>query len=390
MKKLLLSINLLFVLFTLASCKEKTTPEKSQSENQTNIKDSIQTSEEITPLRIIGFYHGNDTEIVNYDIEKLTHIVFCFTRLNGHKIGFRQEQDKEALGQLCALKENYPNLKVIVSFGGWGGCYSCSSVFARELYRKSFAKSVKDLLIEYNADGFDLDWESPVIGGFQNHKASEDDKGNFTELIKELRIALPTEMELSFDANTFEAYIEKSVDWDSVMPLVDYVNLMTYSLPGNDPNRTGHHTALYSSTAQTESIDLAIQRFNSLGIPKHKLIIGASFYGEMVKTVDTINHGLGREGVFERNINYQQIANNLLKDNNYTYHWDSDSKAPYLYNSTNQTFVTYDDRKSVSLKTKYAIENNLGGIMFWKLNADSYDNGLLEAISEASTSNSKK
>ncbi|MBE14666.1 MAG: glycoside hydrolase [Cytophagaceae bacterium] len=390
MKYLLASINIFYVLFILVSCKGETIPENSQLENQTTVKESIQTIKETNPLRIIGFYQGNDTEIVNYDIEKLTHIVFCFTRLNGHKIDFRQEQDKKTLKKLCALKKNYPNLKVIVSFGGWGGCYSCSNVFDRELYRKNFAKSVKDLLIEYNADGFDLDWESPVIGGFQNHKASEGDKDNFTKLIKELRMALPAEMELSFDANTFEAYIEKSVDWDSVMPLVDYVNLMTYSLPGNDPIRTGHHTALYSSTAQTESIDLALQRFDSLGIARHKLIIGASFYGEMVKTVDTINHGLGREGVFERIINYQQITNDLLKDNNYTYHWDSDSKAPYLFNSTNQTFVTYDDRKSVSLKTKYAIENNLGGIMFWKLNADSYDNGLLEAIYETSSSIVKK
>ena len=42
------------------------------------------------------------------------------------------------------------------------------------------------------------------------------------------------------------------------------------------------------------------------------------------------------------------------------------------------------------LKTKYALENNLGGIMFWKLNTDNYDNGLLEAIFEASTNNSNK
>ena len=384
MRKLLLLVNLLFVLFLLVSCKYNTQSENSNGAFQTVKKDSIHTSEEVAPLRIIGFYHGEGEDIEKYEIEKLTHIVFCFTILKGHKIGFRKDQDKRTLEKLCALKKNYPNLKVLVSFGGWGGCYSCSNVFAREVYRKRFAESVKDLLIEYGADGFDLDWESPVIGGYPNHKASKDDKDNFTDLIKELRSVLPSEMELSFDANTFKAYVAKSVNWDSVMQFVDYVNLMTYSLPGNDPNRTGHHTALFSSSAQIESIDMAIKRFDSLGISKQKLVIGAAFYGEMVETVDTINHGLGRKGKFKAHVNYQQISNRMLKDSNYGYHWDSTSQAPYLYNPTNQTYTTFDDRKSVSLKTKYAIDNKLGGIMFWKLNADNFDNGLLDAIFKAS------
>lgn len=380
MKELSLSVHLFVSLILLVGCNHNPQSENPADASQATNNDSIETYKEITPLRVIGFYHGDDSEIEKYNIEKLTHIVFCFTTLKGHKIGFKKAEDKETLQKLCALKNNYPNLKVLVSFGGWGGCYSCSNVFARESYRKGFAKSVKDFLIENNADGFDLDWESPVIGGFPNHNASEDDKENFTKLIKELRTALPSEMELSFDANTFKAYVEKSVDWDRVMPFVDYVNLMTYSLPGNNPNRTGHHTALYSSPAQIESVDMAVRRFDSLGVPKHKLIIGAAFYGEMVETVDTINHGLGRNGVFKAHINYQGISSKLLKDSNYTYHWDSASKAPYLYNSTNQTFVTFDNRKSVSLKAKYAVENQLGGIMFWKLDADSYENGLLDAI----------
>ncbi|NRB63835.1 MAG: glycoside hydrolase [Saprospiraceae bacterium] len=384
MQKLLFSVYLPVTVFLLVGCKQNTLSENLVDAFQTDKKDSIHSSKEVAPLRIIGFYHGEGEDIGKYKVEKLTHIVFCFTILKGHKIGFRKDQDKRTLEKLCALKKTYPNLKVIVSFGGWGGCYSCSNVFARELYRKRFAESVKDLLIEYGADGFDLDWESPVIGGPPDHSVSKDDRDNFTELIKELRNALPTEMELSFDANTFKSYVEKSIKWDSVMQYVDYVNLMTYSLPLNDPNRTGHHTALFSSTAQIESMDMGLQRLDSLGIPKDKLIIGAAFYGEMVETVDTINHGLGRKGKFIAHITYQEISNTVLKNSNYDYHWDSTSQAPYLYDPTSRRFITFDDRKSVTLKTKYAVENKLGGIMFWKLNADNYNNGLLDAIYDAS------
>ncbi|MEL6255689.1 MAG: glycosyl hydrolase family 18 protein, partial [Bacteroidota bacterium] len=362
MRNLLLSLNLFpVVLFLLVNCKSDTQSEISNDAYQTIEKDSTHINKAFAPLRIIGFYHGDGSDLEKYKIEKLSHIVFCFTTLKGHIIDFKTNQDKRTLEKLCALKKNYPNLKVLVSFGGWAGCYSCSNVFAREVYRKRFAESVRDLLIQYGADGFDLDWESPVIGGPPNHTASKEDKANFTDLIKKLRNTLPSEMELSFDANTFKSYVEKSVDWDSVMQYVDYVNLMTYSLPGNDPNRTGHHTALFSSVAQKESVDMAIRRLDSLGIPKQKLILGAAFYGEMVETVDTLNHGLGRKGKFIAHVNYQQISNRMLKNKDYEYYWDSSSQAPYLYNPNNRCFITFDDRKSVVLKTKYALENKLGG-----------------------------
>ena len=34
--------------------------------------------------------------------------------------------------------------------------------------------------------------------------------------------------------------------------------------------------------------------------------------------------------------------------------------APYLYNSTQSLFVTYDDKRSIELKLKYAMKNGLG------------------------------
>jgi chitinase len=37
----------------------------------------------------------------------------------------------------------------------------------------------------------------------------------------------------------------------------------------------------------------------------------------------------------------------------------------------------------MALKTKYAIEKGLGGIMFWELTEDVYNNGLLEVIDES-------
>ena len=45
--------------------------------------------------------------------------------------------------------------------------------------------------------------------------------------------------------------------------------------------------------------------------------------------------------------------------------------------------ATYDDTSSIKLKTKYALKNNLNGIMFWQLADDNFTTGLLSAIAEA-------
>lgn len=331
-------------------------------------------------FRVIAYCMSDGGEIEKYEIDKLTHLVFCFTYLQGNKISFKNSEDEDRFKRFIALKAKYPKLKVLVSFGGWGGCKTCSDVFASDCGRKEFVISVGDLLKKYNADGIDVDWESPVIGGYEDHKASKDDKVNFTLLIKELRKTLPAEREVCFAANSFKTYLELSIDWQKVMPLVDYVNLMTYSLPGNVKGQTGHHAALYSSPFQHESADIAIRKLDSIGVPMSKIIIGAGFYAEVSENVDSLNNGLGRPGTFKTYVKYKELIDTLKENHGYEYHWDSLAQAPFLYSKQLKIFITFDDKKSVSLKTKYAIDKRLGGIMFWQLRQDTFRDGLLDAI----------
>lgn len=336
--------------------------------------------EEKSPFRVIGYYRGDISEVEKFDYEKLTHLIYCFMFLHGNQIGFKNEDSKNTLLRCLTLKKRHPHLKVLVALGGWGGCETCSDVFSTEIGRKEFALSVASLLEQYSIDGIDIDWESPVIGGYNNHKASEADKDNFTAMIQELRSALPDDKEICFDANSFKEFINRSIDWNNVMPYVNFVNLMTYGLPSNKRGHTGHHSALCSSPFQYESIDLAIQRLDSLNIPKNKIVIGAAFYSFVVGEIDSIMNGLGRKGKFISNMTYKELSEQYTESQGYEYHWDNTAKAPFLYNKTKKIFVTYDDKTSVTLKTEYAIKNRLGGIMFWKLNGDRYTNGLLDAI----------
>jgi chitinase len=363
-KKIFITLGLLFLILISFFCQISTKQNENKHGN----------------FRVIAYCMNERGNIEKFEIDKLTHLIFCFTVLQGNKISFRDSADEDRLKRFIALKAKYPKLKVLVGFGGWGYCETCSDVFASSNGRKEFVTSVCDLLKKYNADGIDIDWESPVIGGYKNHKASKEDKENFTSLIIDLRNALPAKSEICFDANSFKTYIDLSIDWQKVMPLVDYVNLMTYSLPSNSKGHTGHHAALYSSRFQNESANIGIHRLDSIGVPMNKIIIGAGFYAEVSENVDSINNGLGRPGTFKKNADYKDVFTTFKENDGYVYHWDSIAQAPFIYNKQLKTFVTYDNIKSVSLKTQYAIENNLGGIMFWNLRYDTYKEGLFDAI----------
>ncbi|MGD1046266.1 MAG: glycosyl hydrolase family 18 protein [Bacteroidota bacterium] len=336
-------------------------------------------------FHVFAFYKGSEKDIDKYDIEKLTHIVFCFTHLKDNKIAIDNDEDKEILKRLVSLKKEHPNLIVLISFGGWGGCETCSDIFSTQSNRKEFAESVRAMILQYGADGLDVDWESPVIGGYKNHKAAKSDKENFTLLIKELRETLPASNELCFDANSFAEYLELSVDWKEIVPMVDFVNLMTYDVPSNLPNYAGHQASLYSSPYQTESVDKALHYLDSIRVPLNKIVIGAAFFAIAYDNVDSTNNGLCMPGKIVSYISYNKLEEKYLHNNDYTYCWDSTAQAPYLYSNKLRTFITFDDYESVRLKTKYAIRNHLGGIMFWRLNGDKPKNGLLESIYKEKT-----
>jgi chitinase len=67
-------------------------------------------------------------------------------------------------------------------------------------------------------------------------------------------------------------------------------------------------------------------------------------------------------------------------DSGWVYHWDEKASAPFLYNESKKQFFTYDDKASIAAKTKYVIDNKLGGIMYWQLGNDAFTDGLMNEI----------
>ena len=298
---------------------------------------------ETKPMAIIAYYMGNGTDITNYKTNQLTHIIYSFLHLKGNALAVDNATDSLAITKLVALKETNPKLKIILSLGGWGGCKTCSAVFNTETGRQEFAQSVLKLFKTYHVDGLDLDWEYPAIESVPGHQFMPEDKQNFTYLVQTLRDTVGSGYELSFAAGGFRNYLTHSVEWSRVMPLVNYVNLMSYDLVNGNSKQTGHLTPLYSTPGQSASTDQAIMFLDSIGVPMKKVVIGIAFYARTYSGVEPVNNGLYQKGKFTDFISYKNFDKILSAEAGYQQYWDNRAKAPYAYNSATKTFATFDN-----------------------------------------------
>src|SRR5919205_1480303 len=108
--------------------------------------------------------------------------------------------------QLLKLKAAHPDLKVVMSIGGWTLSKYFSDVAATPATRQAFVQSCLDLLIKGNLptggwpeqsggvgvaaglfDGIDIDWEYPGIDPGNGADHSPPDKHNATLLLQEFR-----------------------------------------------------------------------------------------------------------------------------------------------------------------------------------------------------------
>ena len=330
------------------------------------------------PYKIIAYATGKAETIKQYPITKLSHIIYSFLKIQNDTLTFHNDDQRKNLEELVALKKEHPKLKIMVSIGGWGGCAPCSDLFASEEHRKNFAKTTVALFKQYGIDGLDLDWEYPAIEGYPGHKYDAADRDNFTKLIKTLRTEMGNNYLLSFAAGGFIKYLEQSVDWGIVTPLVDFINLMTYDLVGGYAIVTGHHTPLHSYRPGQESTSKCVNWLIDKKVPADKLVVGAAFYARVWENVQDSGHGLYQSGKFKRGVAFFDFENYFSDTSGYKYYWDKKAKAPYAYNASQQLFATFDDRRSVKQKSKFIRRKKLGGIMFWELIQDLKQRGLVE------------
>ncbi|MDR1772689.1 MAG: glycoside hydrolase family 18 protein [Hungatella sp.] len=320
---------------------------------------------------VIGYIKTKNLFLLrDRDIHYLDVINLAFAAVKDHAVTWNPMGQLDTLKRAKALN---PDLKIVLSIGGWGSGGFSEAASTKE-GREVFAESAVALMREYGLDGLDIDWEYPCVG-IAGIDCSANDKENFTLLIKKLREELDAITDrvctLSIAAGG-DSYYLRCTQMDQVAEYLDYIMLMTYDLRGGFSVQTGHHTNLYTNNADLSaaSTDYTVSIFEQAGVAKEKLVIGAAFYSRIWRGVPDRNRGLVQmaETTGGYGPDYGMLVTDYIDKNGYKRYWDEEAKAPYLFNGCN--FISYDDKESIQCKINYIKDRNLAGIMFWEYSQD--------------------
>lgn len=388
--------------------------------------------------RVYGYFAQWDLYERNYSVanvpaDKITHLVYCFSLPNptradydtlvaNHRVppnpytapptlaeGTLIVHDGWAFSQhikeLQALKASHPHLKLCISVGGATLSWNMSKILANPTTRKTFVDSSIRFILRHGFDGFDLDWEYPgKKGASYNQVDVVNDAKNVALFLREMRRALNTRspskyIELSVASGCTPDVISQYKD---CVDVIDSFNVMTYDFYGGWGDG-GHNSGLFANPANKGAFwgydcDNSVKRALSI-FPSNKVCIGCAFYGRGWKKLVAdpknpsapIIFGISKAGAApslsagkggEPGLScWKELRDKVGKDG-FVSHYDTISKVPYIHNPVSGETWSYDDVESIKEKTKYVMNNDLGGIMIWQLSDDVRDgqNALIDVL----------
>jgi chitinase len=324
-----------------------------------------------------------------------------------------------SFNELKQLKAKYPNLKVLISLGGWTWSKWFSAASQTDALRKQLVSSCLNIYIKGNLpsysgrggdgvlagvfDGIDIDWEYPAVIGQPYNTVSAADRQNFTLLMKEFRAQLDA---LNGKHYLLTAAIGSGKDKidatepGKYAPYMDWVNLMSYDFHGGfepqgptdfqsnlypDPSGPNYYDPLKPGVRSVSSyynIDEAVGILTLAGMPPGKINIGVPFYGRGWTGVPNVNNGLYQKATGPARGTYEQGIDDykVLKNAPGTLYLHPVTKQSYKFDGS--TFWSYDTPEVIQTKINYLKSKGLGGIFSWSLDGD-LNGELLKATAAA-------
>ncbi|KAK2995746.1 hypothetical protein RJ640_025790 [Escallonia rubra] len=310
------------------------------------------------------------------DTSYFSHIYFAFilpspTTYELNVTSFHQEKISEFMD---ALHARNPPVKTILSIGGAGNDPSVfSQIVSNELTRAIFINSTIEVAREYGFDGVDLDWEFPI---------NELDMSNLGLLFMQWRQALEYESKVTnkprllltsavyYASIVFLYAPPPSYPGDIIGNYVDWISPMCFDYCASSNPITGEHAALYDPKSNN-STSFGIQSWIQANVPPEKIVMGMPLYGKTWTLQDPNVNGVGAPAVGagpgDGILVYSQIVE-FNSENNATVVFDEQFVASYSY--AGDSWIGYDDVRSIKVKAQFAQSRSLGGYFFWALGQD--------------------
>ncbi|KAL0570536.1 hypothetical protein V5O48_011418 [Marasmius crinis-equi] len=364
-------------------------------------------------------WHAADFPVSDVSWEKYTHMTYAFavTTPDPAQISL-VDSDEQLLPQFVQAAHQH-NVKATLSIGGWTGSRYFSTNVGSAQNRSTFVKTVVDIAKKYDLDGLDFDWEYPNRQGVGCNAVNKDDTANFLSFLQELRKdPVGAKMVLS-TATSIQPWNDTngtpSTDLSGFGQVFDLVTIMNYDLWGSTSPSAGPNAPLNDTCApqgsRVGSAVSAVKAWSNAGIPLNKIVLGVPAYGHsfVVDENDAFQSGsqrdlasfpkfnakaehvgdkwdseggsdvcgnfVGPSGVyaFRGLIDTGYLDSNGTAKEGIAYRYDTCSQTPYVYNSQNQTLISYEDADSFAAKGDFIKTTGLKGFSIWEAAGDSGD-----------------
>lgn len=319
-------------------------------------------------------------------VTKCTHVVYSYleTRKGSTDFKFRKiggVGEKDLLQSLADLKQNYPKLKVMFSFGNGHHMSRLLELIGSNEDRDSLAKSIADLVRKYNLDGVNFHLEGPG-----RSVCDKRDVLKVLSFIKALRTEFGNkDVYITFQLPACSNPNCDAIPKDALVRFLDYVFLMTFDYKLDDLTKTKLTSGLYyyegdrKTAIESES---CLGRWIDAGVPKYKIVPGIATYGRSFTLDDPNNNGvsaklnqdhpLGYGANFTKTDGYMDYVETCRRAQyfNWTREWVKYAATPYIYYK--DQWISYDDKDSAVVKAEWFRNRWFGGIFVWTLDADDY------------------
>jgi spore germination protein YaaH len=209
--------------------------------------------------------------------------------------------------------------------------------------RANLINKLYDEVRNSNYDGVNIDFEF----------IDPSDSDNFTTFLRELKSKLGPDRELSVAvfARTGSEKWPTAYNYRSIGEIADRVVVMTYDY--------SYATSAAGPVAPLWWVeDVVDYMLNTARIPPDKLLLGVATYG--------YNWGTGQKGT---TVTLDKL-NSLKNTYRVSEYFDTASMSPY-YTYTDGNGIAHkiwlENERSLTEKWKVALNNNLGGISFWRI-----------------------
>ncbi|THH18711.1 hypothetical protein EW146_g2328 [Bondarzewia mesenterica] len=379
-------------------------------------------------------WHSADSPLSSINWAKYSSVIYSFAQVSllvttndVNTIGL-QTSDEQLIPQFVGLAHQN-NVNAILSVGGWTGSQYFSTAVSTDANRTAFAQAVMKLVSQYGLDGIEFDWEYPNRQGIGCNILSPNDSSNFLSFLQTLRsqngasnLTLSAAVSVTPFVGSDGAPMS---DVSGFAKVLDYIEVMNYDIWGSwstsvGPNAPLNDTCVPSGVSPQGSAVSAVNSWTKAGFPANQIILGVASYGHSFH-VDSAS-ALGSSGslVAYPPFDKSQQPHGDSWDSNGTgppdqcgnppavggtfdfwgliqggflnsdgtpksgidYMFDNCSQTPFVYNSSSQVMVSYDDATSFTAKGKFIADVGLAGFAMWEAGGDS-NNILLNAISEA-------